>query len=237
MTVLVKSRANARTVAGTLSAVVKRLDPQLPVGTVASLERIVSSHYARQRLTLVMMATFALLTLVLAAVGIHGVIAYAVALRRREIGIRLALGATGSSVVLALRRASRPPGRPGPAHRRPCGADVPLDRCHRVGWQRPKRLGDLSRRCRRGGHHRSHGSPGFPPGEHRGWTQWTCSGASSGRVRAAFGPVRPAQVPSEAREAKGSCVLRSVRDVVRSLARSRRRITGRQGAMVSSRSR
>lgn len=99
MTVLVKSRANARTVAGTLSAVVKRLDPQLPVGTVASLERIVSSHYARQRLTLVMMATFALLTLVLAAVGIHGVIAYAVALRRREIGIRLALGATGSSVV------------------------------------------------------------------------------------------------------------------------------------------
>ncbi len=95
---LVRTRANPESLAGPVREVVQELDSQLPVHDVATMEQLVGSTIVDRRLSTVILALFALLSLVLAQIGIYGLLSYSVANRQKEISIRLALGAVNAQV-------------------------------------------------------------------------------------------------------------------------------------------
>ena len=82
-----------------MRAAVAAVDPELPVTNLRPLAEVAKDAHARRRFLLSMVGTFAALALLLAAVGAYGVLSYAVERRRREIGIRLALGADSNRIL------------------------------------------------------------------------------------------------------------------------------------------
>jgi putative ABC transport system permease protein len=84
--------------------VIRELDPTLPPFEAHSMSATLRASMARLEFTIMMLGAAAIITLVLGAVGLYGVMAYIVALRRREIGIRIALGATSRGVSAAAIR-------------------------------------------------------------------------------------------------------------------------------------
>ncbi|MBI3404288.1 MAG: ABC transporter permease, partial [Acidobacteria bacterium] len=106
---VVHNSSDPKKIVPAMRAVLAGIDPTLPLSDILSLDEVVVRSLAPRRMNAVLLGTFAGVALLLATSGIYGVLAYSVARRTSEIGVRMALGASGRSILnLIIRQGMRP---------------------------------------------------------------------------------------------------------------------------------
>jgi putative ABC transport system permease protein len=103
-TLLVRSTTNPQTLVTAVRETLAKIDPNLAIANVQSLNQVVSDSVAQPRLTMQFTAVFAGLALLLSAIGLYAVMAFSVSCRRQEFGIRMALGAQRSDILQIVLR-------------------------------------------------------------------------------------------------------------------------------------
>jgi putative ABC transport system permease protein len=109
MSLMARTDVDSQSMAGILREQIRKLDAETPIAEMKTMERVVSESVSRRRFQMFLLSVFASVAMLLAAVGIYGVVSYSVTERTNEIGIRLALGAERRDVFrLVLKQGMLP---------------------------------------------------------------------------------------------------------------------------------